>query len=432
MKMRLGIVNAASVLGLLLAGAVAASAADDLLLPQTKLRLTVVQWNPAKGDYQSWQGLGGEFVISQSGTLQLPMIGQIGAAGRDSIALANEISSRLQARMGLIDKPDATVEILEYPPVYVVGDVTTPGEYRFRSGLTVLQALALSGGPLREAKESSEDQIRIVGELRDIRIDILHTKARIVRLDAEMAEASELVFPATQPGDADAALGADVEAQERIIFEARIKERERQAKSLEELRQLLRAEIGVLEQKVKAANIGVENAREELKNVNVLVEKGIAIASRRSELEQRLASYQAESLDQVTAIMRARQSITEATRNLDGLEDNHRTEVAATLQQEQVNLEKLMLRQDVSQKLLLESLASAAPFAKDPAALEFVLTRYNDGKTTEIAATDSTQLMPGDVVTVRLKAAPAAAAAADVSATTASLPTTGEALEASR
>jgi hypothetical protein len=91
-----------------------------------------------------------------------------------------------------------------------------------------------------------------------------------------------------------------------------------------------------------------------------------------------------------------------------------------------------MLRQDVSQKLLLESLASAAPFAKNPAALEFVLTRYNDGKTTEIAATDSTQLMPGDVVTVRLKAAPAAAAAADVSATTASLPTTGEALEASR
>jgi polysaccharide export outer membrane protein len=130
--------------------------------------------------------------------------------------------------------------------------------------------------------------------------------------------------------------------------------------------------------------------------------------------------------------MRARQSITEATRNLDGLEDNHRTEVAATLQQEQANLEKLVLRQDVSQKLLLESLASAAPSAKDPAAPEFVLTRYNDGKTTEIAATDSTQLMPGDVVTVRLKAAPAAAAAADVSATTASLPTTGEALEASR
>jgi polysaccharide export outer membrane protein len=268
--------------------------------------------------------------------------------------------------------------------------------------------------------------------LRSIRIDILHTKARIVRLGAEMAGASELVFPATQPGDADAALEAGAEAQERIIFEARIKERERQAKSLDELRQLLRAEIGVLEQKVKAADIGVENAREELKNVSVLVEKGIAIASRRSELEQRLASYQAESLDQVTAIMRARQSITEATRNLDGLEDNHRTEVAATLQQEQANLEKLVLRQDVSQKLLLESLASAAPSANDPAALEFVLTRYHDGKTTEIAATDSTQLMPGDVVTVRLKAAPATAAAADVSATTASLPTTGEALEASR
>ena len=403
MDTRFQLLRMAGIFGLLLAGVLPSSASDDLLLPQTKLRLTVVQWNPAKGDYQVLQAIGGEFVVSQTGMLQLPVVGQVDAVGRDSTALANEISARLKSRMGLIEKPDTTVEIVEYPPVYVVGDVTTPGEYKYRTGLTALQALALSGGPFRLANGArSDDEIRLAGELRGIRDDILRSKARLARLNAEMSGASEVVFPVVGTGEDDADMIAGIEAQERIIFETRIKERERQAKSLTELRELLRAEIDVLEQKVKAADIGVKNAQEELNNVSILVEKGLAVASRRSDLEFALASFQADRLNQITAIMRARQNITEATRNLEGLEDRHKTEVAGSLQQEQANLQKLLLNQDVSQKLLLEALASA-PVVKDSGAIDFVLTRNENGKTDEIPATASTPLMPGDVITVHLK-----------------------------
>lgn len=409
MGLRFQFSRAVGLLVLVLAGALSAGASDDLLQPQTKLRVTVVQWNPAKGDYQAWQAIGGEFAVSQTGTLSLPVIGQVEAAGRDATSVANEISTRLQKRMGLLEKPDTTVEILEYPPIYVVGDVTTPGEYRYRTGLTVLQALALSGGPFRQENTRSADEIRLVGELQGVRDSILRTKARIARLNAEMAGASEVVFPDLEAGDGDTELAATVQAQERIIFQTRVQERERQVKSLEELRELLEAEIKVLEQKVKAADIGIENARKELNNVSVLVEKGIAIASRRSELEQRLASYQADRLDQVTAIMRARQSITEATRNLAGVEDRHKTEVAGALQQEQAQLQRLLLNQEVSQKLLLEALASATPSTKDAEAIEFFLTRNEGGESKEIPATRSTLLMPGDVVTVRQKSSPLAA-----------------------
>jgi len=409
MGLRFQFSRAVGLMVLVLAGALSAGAFDDLLQPQTKLRVTVVQWNPAKGDYQAWQAIGGEFAVSQTGTLSLPVIGQVEAAGRDATSVANEISTRLQKRMGLLEKPDTTVEILEYPPIYVVGDVTTPGEYRYRTGLTVLQALALSGGPFRQENTRSADEIRLVGELQGVRDSILRTKARIARLNAEMAGASEVVFPDLGAGDGDTELATTVQAQERIIFQTRVQERERQVKSLEELRELLEAEIKVLEQKVKAADIGIENARKELNNVSVLVEKGIAIASRRSELEQRLASYQADRLDQVTAIMRARQSITEATRNLAGVEDRHKTEVAGALQQEQAQLQRLLLNQEVSQKLLLEALASATPSTKDAEAIEFFLTRNEGGESKEIPATRSTLLMPGDVVTVRQKSSPLAA-----------------------
>ena len=73
-----------------------------------------------------------------------------------------------------------------------------------------------------------------------------------------------------------------------------------------------------------------------------------------------------------------------------------------------------MLNQQVSQKLLLEALAGTAPSGNAAEALEFVLTRYADGKTMEIAAGESTPLAPGDVITVRLK--PVVAPGADTSA----------------
>lgn len=395
----------ATSMAVLLLGGQAVFASDEALLPQTKLRLTVVQWNPSKGDYQSWEAISGDFAVSQAGSIQLPIIGRVEAAGRDASALATEISTRLQTLMGLIEKPNTTIEILEYPPIYVVGDVTAPGEYKYRPGLTALQALAVSGGPLRQSSARSDD-IRLVGELRGAQNNMLRSKARIARLNAEMTGQSEVIFPTIDVGEDEAKMAAGIEAQERTIFETRIKERERQTKSLEELRSLLRAEIEVREQKVKAADIGLKNAQEQLNNVSILVDKGIAVASRRSELEVALAEYQAARLDQVTAIMRARQSITEATRNLEGLEDKHETEVATALQQEQANLQQLLLSQDVSQKLLLQSLTALPSSVEDPDAIEFVLTRSQNGKTSEIPATKWTALLPGDVVTVRANATP--------------------------
>ena len=151
---------------LLMAGCVAvasfclpgsAAAADVRLSPQTKVRLTVVQWMPMKGQYERWEALGGEFIVSDAGTLSLPVIGSVPVGTLDNAGLAAEISKRLQAKTGMVAAPDTTVEVVEYPPIYVVGDVNTPGQYKFREGLTVLQALALSGGEIRSGAHSETE-----------------------------------------------------------------------------------------------------------------------------------------------------------------------------------------------------------------------------------------------------------------------------------
>jgi len=374
---------------------------DVPLAPQTKLRVTVVQWMPMKGAYEQWTALGGEFTVSEDSTLVLPVIGSIDVGRMDGGALGAEISRRLQVSIGTVDKPDTTVEILQYPPVYVVGDVKNPGTYGFRAGLTVLQALALGGGEIRPGPEQSRDQIRLVGDLQGFENEVLRASAKIARLRAEMADARVIDFPSAPQDSAGKALAAEVYAQEEMIFLARRNELDRQMKSLTELRELLNAEIVVLEQKIVAADAGIAADEKELSGVMVLVDKGIAIASRRTDLERALAGQRSDRLDQVTAVMRARQNVAEATRNLDGLHDSRRTAVASELQREQGSLEQTVLKREVTQRLLLD-LLSAPSAGLDEETLTFTIVRKEAGETNEMTALESTPLLPGDVVRVAL------------------------------
>ena len=101
--------------------------------------------------------------------------------------------------------------------------------------------------------------------------------------------------------------------------------------------------------------------------------------------------------------MRARQAITEATRNLDGLYDKKQTEVASELQQERSNFDQLKMKQSASQKVLLQMLASQSATIGDKPSVTFSITRLDNGEAIQLPATEVSQLRPGDVVHVILE-----------------------------
>lgn len=413
---------AAGMLAACCVGWASSAAQADQITPQTKLRVNVIQWMPTKGTYERWDALSGDFEVSQSGEVVLPVIGPVSIGSLDSTALAGEIAKRLQEKLVLVDKPDTTVEILDYPPVYVLGAVKTPGEYKYRAGMTVLQALALGGGHPKPDEEQSRQEIQLVSELQTMDTDIIRSMAKIARLTAESEGATEIRFPAVPASDEAA---KQIFAREKVIFTSRASELERQTKSLADLRGLLKAEIDVLTEKIKAADASIASAETELANVTTLVEKGIAVASRKSELERSLAGYRTDRLDQVTAVMRARQAITEATRSADGLLDRQKTEVATALQEEQAKLATLKLKREASQKILLETLAAKPGGSQEDGNLSFVITRRQAGNPVEISASETTALLPGDVVTVASASLPAngrPVAAADNKAKTTTAP----------
>jgi protein involved in polysaccharide export with SLBB domain len=392
-----------------LVGASTYSLADSLaIVPQTKLRVTVVQWIPLKGEYRNWDAVSGEFTVNAIGEISLPLIGPMRVVGSDSGNLASKISDLIKARTGLIDPPNTTVQVVEYPPVYVVGAVKAPGAYVFRPGLTVLQALALSGGEYRpsgtEDPKGMTAQISLLGELRAIRDDILRATGLVARLKAEFAGDKEVRFPPELAAASGNPLATETMSQEQVIFSARATALTRQLDNYAELQELLRGEVEILGQKTVALERNIKLVEDELSGVKSLVERGMATVSRRSELERVVAELHSRRLDEVTAAMRARQSLSETTRNEQGLRDKQHTDVSAELQEAQVSLERLRIKEDVITKTLVLADASElnprSNVRRGQEQLSFAITRRAQERDENISATEATILLPGDVVKV--------------------------------
>jgi protein involved in polysaccharide export with SLBB domain len=88
--------------------------------------------------------LNGIYDIDPSGSVSLPLAGSIRAAGRTKMDLQREIARKLKSEY--LQDPKVTVEVAGFRPIYIIGEAEHPGEYPYRSGLTVINAVSAAGG----------------------------------------------------------------------------------------------------------------------------------------------------------------------------------------------------------------------------------------------------------------------------------------------
>jgi polysaccharide biosynthesis/export protein len=96
------------------------------------------------------EGLTNTYAIDASGSITMPLIGQVPARGRSPASLAAQISARL--RNGYIREPSVAVEIESYRPFFILGEVQAPGQYPYVPNMTVESAVAIAGGFSPRAK----------------------------------------------------------------------------------------------------------------------------------------------------------------------------------------------------------------------------------------------------------------------------------------
>jgi polysaccharide export outer membrane protein len=118
------------------------SSSDYLLGPNDRVRVKVY------GE----QDITGEYEIDSNGYVSVPLAGRMKAAGRTARQLERTIAAELSK--GIIRDPRVNVEIAAYRPFYILGEVKKAGEYPYRNGLTVLDAVASAGGYTYRANEN--------------------------------------------------------------------------------------------------------------------------------------------------------------------------------------------------------------------------------------------------------------------------------------
>ena len=132
--------------------------------------------------------LSGEYLVDGAGLVQLPLLGQMQAAG----LTIHDFQAQMVAKFvseDYLKNPRVSVEVENYRPFYIIGEVKSPGQYPYVSGMNALNAVALAGGFTYRANDSSI-YLRRNGETREIKMPADQTTkinpGDIIRIDERL------------------------------------------------------------------------------------------------------------------------------------------------------------------------------------------------------------------------------------------------------
>ena len=372
-----------------------------LLGPLDRLRLTVAEWLPEQGTTRDWSVVNGDYTVDASGHIAVPFVGSVPAAGRTAEDVARAVGPALSRRLGLLGEPFATAQIVAYRPLFVTGRVRAPGQYEFLPGLTVAQALAMAGGfDMGAGGEAAVDEralINATGALAEIETNKAELLAEEARLRAEIAGNAAIDFP-PQVEDADGA--AEMMAAEATILRTREERLVRRIANLEQLKELLRSELISLEEKIVSQRRQADLAREEAAGLARLAERGLTRDSQLRAIERTVADAESGILTIETEMLRVRQDLNRADRDMLAARSDREAELATELRAVSAQLRLLDNRAELHRRLAANARMAGAAFAGTSLAPEpeYSILRVSGTGTERIAAGPETRLQPGDVL----------------------------------
>lgn len=369
-----------------------------------KIHVRVAGWEPTAGTMQNWEALSGDYTVGPSGAVSLPFIGNLDASGKTPEELGKEVAEKLQQQLALRSQPSASVEIAQYRPVFLAGDVNTPGSYPFAPNLTVLKAVSLSGGLRRSesGQRFARDFINAQGDMVVYDSSRARLVARHARLQTEMEGGTEIKMPKELEKVPNA---AELIRSEAALMKQRRDRYDLQLKALADLKSLLQTEVEALQKKSETQNRQLEIVQKDRDKVRGLSEQGLALSTRMISAEERTAEIQTQLLDIDTNILRAKQQITQANQDEINLRNDWEAQRAKELQDTEAELEKLNLQITTSRQLMGEAMAQSAEALKfDPTGratnIKYTIVRDQGEGPKEIAADETTPVLPGDVIKV--------------------------------
>jgi polysaccharide export outer membrane protein len=354
--------------------------------------------------------------VGIDGELTLPFFGPVHVDGLLASEVREKIKdvlSRTPVRRRTLDGRDAltnveakeiSVEIV-HVPVYISGDVSKPGEYAFRPGMTVLQAVALAGGyDLVRFRTSNPflDSADQKAEYETLSIELMRLRTAMTRIQAELDGKSELRVGASA-ADVPARTASEITRWETEQLGASVAGFQKEKVHLERELEQTQLQIAQLNRQQEVQQKSLQDASSDLVRVRGLAEKGFTPITRVEE-ERRFVTQVSDRLFQAGAELALVQRTSEDLKlRLDTVVHQRQLALLKEAEESQVRMAAAQSRLEAAMEKLLYTGIIKSQLRGSGGEPDITVVRKANGNRVTSAENENTELLPGDVVLITLK-----------------------------
>lgn len=327
--------------------------------------------------------LNGDYRVNADETVTIPGLGRVAVADITVGQLEEILSERATAVAGR--DVYVTVEVSEYRPVFITGNVPRFGPLPWQPGLTVEQALAAVGGIVQS------QAVDAIIQRRRAELDEQRLIAAMARLKAEQQGAERIEIPAEL-----VKLSGKTEAEKLIeaqltLMHNRRTSMQKQLDSLAAGKNLGYQELEALRVQRSRLDDQLQLRRKQRERIQSLLDKKLTVADRALEEEIKVSDLEEKSANISVAIARVQTTITNFEREALNLAEARKSEV---------DTEIIRLERELAQtRAVLDVLKD--PDEEQEPSIRYLISRRGKGNAVKLMEAErSSSLMPGDLLSV--------------------------------
>lgn len=355
-------------------------------------------------------------MVQMDGTIALPEVGMVSVGGLTPAELQTHMETILTARifhqrlpdgreqMIVVKPSDVTAVIAEYRPIYVTGDVLTPGQQAYRPLMTVRQAIAVSRGFSLLRSRSNQvgpDPVDLRRDYESAWGEYTRDYFHSARLRAELQNQANFDMKAPQGSPLSAAFVSAIAQAEAEGLKISLDNFQQEQSYLEKSAKDAAAQIGVFRKREKAEADAVKADEDDLARITKAHKAGNLTNDRLADVRRGVSSSRA--LETSVELMRTRRQQDDFLRQRERNENLTRMALLTELRDTAVRLADITARLRAASQKLQPTGASAQPLpvAGETIQAQVTIIRKVGEEWRKQPAGEDTEVSPGDTIEVR-------------------------------
>ena len=359
-------------------------------------------------------------LVQTDGSISLPGVGQVNVGGLTQKELQQCMETLVPTKIfryrtqdgqehPVVLRPaDIAASIAEYRPVYISGDVLTPGQQAFRPQMTVRQLVAMAGGYslLRSrVQQGAVDPAELQKQYQSASIEYAKEYFHALRLQAELQNKDTFQAQGSKDAPATNPVSSTMVKSEAEALRVAQSDFRAEQTFLQEAVKKDDGQLGVLKQQEQEEAKGVTEDTEDVDRLGKLFSAGNLTAARLTDARRAMLLSSTRHLQTLVEVMRLQRQQDDQRRQLDRLVSQRREKLLTEFNETNTKLAVLETAVKAARQRLQPLGGGGGPALVDPDKMkpEIAIVRNVDRQWKRTVSSPDTELEPGDVVEVALR-----------------------------